>query len=76
MSVRRIPLAHLLDGPYKNAMRIFQYDPFSVIPKEQCTVGALRAEVEGHDVSTRSYDTGRFEKSAPDLMDLQARATA
>jgi len=28
-----------------NAMRIFQFDPFSVRPKEKCTVGALRAEV-------------------------------
>jgi hypothetical protein len=30
-----------------NAMRRFHYDPFSVIPKEQCTVGALRAQAEG-----------------------------
>jgi predicted TIM-barrel fold metal-dependent hydrolase len=28
-----------------NAMRIFGYDPFSVRPREQCTVGALRAGV-------------------------------
>ncbi len=30
---------------------------------EQCTVGALRAEAGDHDVSIRSRDTGRFEKS-------------
>ena len=30
-----------------NAMRRFQYDPFSVIPRENCTVGALRAQAEG-----------------------------
>jgi hypothetical protein len=39
-------------------------------------VQALRDEVAGHDVSERSFDTGRFEKSRPDLMELQARATA
>ena len=44
--------------------------------REKCTVAALRAEVEGHDVSEKSYDTGRFEKSSPDLGELQANATA
>ncbi len=32
---------------HENAMRIFRYDPFAHRPKEQCTVGALRAEA--HD---------------------------
>ncbi|MBV5334100.1 amidohydrolase, partial [bacterium] len=27
-----------------NAMREFSYDPFSVLPREQCTVGALKAK--------------------------------
>ena len=61
---------------HENAMAWYHFDPYAIRAKEQCTVGALRAEVEGHDVATRSFDTGRFEKSAPDLMDLQARATA
>lgn len=30
---------------HENAMRIYQYDPFASRAKEQCTVGALRAEV-------------------------------
>src|SRR4051812_4753801 len=34
-----------------NAMRFFQYDPFAIRPREQCTVGALRAEAVGWDVS-------------------------
>ena len=29
-----------------NAMRVFQFDPFAVRPRERCTVGALRAEVD------------------------------
>ena len=35
-----------------NAMRHFRYDPFTALGgKENCTVGALRAEAVGHDVS-------------------------
>jgi hypothetical protein len=37
-----------------NAMRHFGYDPFSVIPKDECTVGALRRRAVGHDVSVQS----------------------
>jgi predicted TIM-barrel fold metal-dependent hydrolase len=34
-----------------NAMGFYRFDPFSIRPRERCTVGALRAEAEGHDVS-------------------------
>jgi predicted TIM-barrel fold metal-dependent hydrolase len=34
-----------------NAIRLFSYDPFSDTPREECTVGALRAKAAGHDVS-------------------------
>jgi predicted TIM-barrel fold metal-dependent hydrolase len=37
-----------------NAIRNFNYDPFSVIPKEECTVGALRRQAAGHDVSIKA----------------------
>jgi predicted TIM-barrel fold metal-dependent hydrolase len=36
---------------HENAMRLFSFDPYSLRSKERCTVGALRAEAEGHDVS-------------------------
>jgi predicted TIM-barrel fold metal-dependent hydrolase len=36
---------------HANAMRLFSYDPFSHLPREQSTVGALRRQAEGHDVS-------------------------
>jgi hypothetical protein len=39
---------------HQNAMRIFDYDPFAHVPKEQATVGALRARAAGHDVAERS----------------------
>jgi hypothetical protein len=34
-----------------NAMRLFSYDPFSTRPRDECTVGALRRNAEGHDIS-------------------------
>ena len=34
-----------------NAMKHFQFDPFSVRPREKCTVAALRAEAADVDVS-------------------------
>jgi predicted TIM-barrel fold metal-dependent hydrolase len=39
---------------HENAMRFFRFDPYSIRPKERCTVGALRAEAIGHDVSPKS----------------------
>jgi hypothetical protein len=39
---------------HENAMRWYQFDPFSHVPKDQATVGALRASVPDHDVSTQS----------------------
>jgi len=36
---------------HANAMRLFSYDPFSIRPRQDCTVGALRREAIGHDVS-------------------------
>ncbi len=36
-----------------NAMRLFHYDPFSRIPREQATVGALRALATGVDTSPK-----------------------
>jgi predicted TIM-barrel fold metal-dependent hydrolase len=38
---------------HENAMRHYQFDPFSIRPKEQCTVAALRAEATDVDTVTR-----------------------
>jgi predicted TIM-barrel fold metal-dependent hydrolase len=61
---------------HENALRWYQFDPFARRPRERCTVSTLRAEVAGHDVATRAYDTGRFEREQISLAELQARATA
>ena len=50
---------------HENAMRWYHFDPFAIRPKEQSTVGALRGEASGHDVSIRAFDTGRVEKTVP-----------
>jgi predicted TIM-barrel fold metal-dependent hydrolase len=41
---------------HENAMRLFAFEPFGRRTREQCTVGALRAEAEGWDVSVRDID--------------------
>ena len=44
---------------WRNAARHFQYDPFKHIPKEQCTVGALRAQAKGVDLTPRVGGGGK-----------------
>ncbi len=63
---------------YENAMRWYSYDPFAHRAKQDCTVGALRAEAQGHDVAIRSFDQGRFEitHNGADLGALAKKATA
>jgi hypothetical protein len=63
---------------HENAMRWYSFDPFAHRPREECTVGALRAEAGDWDVSTRSYDKGRFEirHTGTDLATLAKQATA
>ena len=38
---------------WQNVQRHFQYDPFKHIPREQCTVGALRAQAKHVDLTVR-----------------------
>ena len=73
-----VPKADLDKITYQNAMRWYSYDPFAAVPKEQATVAALRAKAAGHDVSERSYDKGRFERTrkGADLGKLAERASA
>jgi predicted TIM-barrel fold metal-dependent hydrolase len=58
-----VPAAELDKITYQNAMRWYSFDPFSFRPRDKSTVGALRAEVSGHDVSIQSRDKGRFAKT-------------
>ncbi len=59
---------------HANAIRHFSFDPFSVRPKEECTVGALRRRAAGHDVSI----VAKGRRGGPHLTkasDLAAAAT-
>jgi predicted TIM-barrel fold metal-dependent hydrolase len=40
---------------HENALRSFRLDPFARIPRERCTVGALRAQARDVDLSLRSH---------------------
>jgi predicted TIM-barrel fold metal-dependent hydrolase len=53
-SLSGIPDDEVEKMTHLNAMRVFQFDPFAVRPKEECTVGALRAEASDVDTSIRS----------------------
>ncbi len=53
---------------HANAMRLFDYDPFTTLGgRQNCTVGALRAQAEGWDVSVVSRG---IKASATGAMDL------
>jgi predicted TIM-barrel fold metal-dependent hydrolase len=60
---------------HENAMRLYHFDPFSIRPKALSTVGALRSEVNGHDVAIHSYETGRHRTKSGTTID-QLRPTA
>jgi predicted TIM-barrel fold metal-dependent hydrolase len=49
---------------HRNAMRIFQYDPFRHIPEDQCTVGALRSQAGDVDLGYLSSERLKKEGDA------------
>ncbi len=60
-----------------NAMEWYSYSPFDNLSREECTVGALRARAEGHDVSIKSVLTGRHAgEEKISLKDFAARASS
>lgn len=50
-SIRHLPPSTIDKVTHLNAMRELHYDPFSVLEREQCTVGALRSQASHIDVS-------------------------
>ena len=73
-SLDGVPDAAIDKMTHLNAMRVYQFDPFAIRPREACTVGALRAE--GADVDTAIHH-GRKSRSergttAAMLRDLKA----
>jgi predicted TIM-barrel fold metal-dependent hydrolase len=56
-SLAGVPDNEINQMTHENAMRFFQFDPFSVRPREECTVGALRAQAA--DVDLEFKRTGK-----------------
>jgi hypothetical protein len=46
---------------HRNAMRNFRYDPFAHIPREEATVGALRAQATDVDTTPRRFGIPKFQ---------------
>ena len=57
---------------FENAMRWYHWDPFTHIPKDQATVGALRKAAEGHDVSIQALS--KHEHGGANFADFAANA--
>jgi len=53
-SLEGVPDDEIRAMTYQNALRRFRYEPFQHIPKQQATVGALRAQAAGVDTTPRS----------------------
>jgi predicted TIM-barrel fold metal-dependent hydrolase len=49
--LRDLPKSDVDKMTHTNAMRVFRYDPFATISREQCTVGALRAQAKHVDLT-------------------------
>jgi len=49
-----VPDDHIAKITHENAMRWYSFDPFKHVKKDEATVGALRRQAEGHDVSVMS----------------------
>ena len=58
-----------------NAMRHFQFDPFSVRPREKCTVQALRAEAADVDTSLVSRARGQTAKDDNGIVSVTSFTT-
>ena len=58
---------------HENAMRWYSFDPFRHVPKEEASVGALRAKAVDHDVSVMSRST-RVRTPDEKLEGFRARA--
>ena len=56
-AAQAVPDEHIRKITHENAMRWYSFDPFTSIPKEEATVGALRRRAAGHDTSVVSRST-------------------
>jgi ATP-dependent Clp endopeptidase proteolytic subunit ClpP len=72
--LERVPDDEINKITHLNAMRHFQFDPFSVRRREDCTVGALRAEASDVDTSLVSRATGATKQGEDGLVSMSSVA--
>ncbi len=60
---------------HENAMRLYHFDPFKHIPREEAKVGALRKQAEGHDVSIQAL-SNHDKRGGSSFADFTANARA
>lgn len=60
---------------HENAMRLYHFEPFTHIPREQATVGSLRKQAEGHDVSIQAL-SNHDKRGGSSVADFTANARA
>ncbi|MFZ0666011.1 MAG: amidohydrolase family protein [Acidimicrobiales bacterium] len=72
-SANSVPDADVRKITHENAMRWFSFDPFTHVEKTEATVGALRRQASGHDVSVKSRST-RIRTPDEKLAGFRARA--
>jgi hypothetical protein len=70
-----VPDSDINKMTHENAMRWYQFDPFQHVPRDQATVGALRAASAGHDVSIQGR-SHQVISSAEKLQAYHARSAA
>jgi len=75
-SLAGVPDAEVNAMTHENAMRLFDYDPFSVIPRDRATVGALRAKATGVDTQPKPSGKPVVRPTVPiRIVDLAARTS-
>ncbi|MGE2692401.1 amidohydrolase family protein, partial [Mycolicibacterium pulveris] len=72
LKANNVPDDEINKMTFENAMRWYHWDPFTHIPKDQATVGALRKAAEGHDVSIKALS--KKEKTGASFSDFAASA--
>ncbi|MGV0645729.1 amidohydrolase family protein [Mycolicibacterium sp. XJ2546] len=72
LKANNVPDDEINKMTYENALRWYNWDPFTHIPKDQATVGALRKAAEGHDVSIQALS--KTEKTGASFSDFAASA--
>ncbi|NDJ88042.1 amidohydrolase family protein, partial [Mycolicibacter kumamotonensis] len=76
LSANDVPDDEIDKITHRNAMEWYSFDPFAHVPREQATVGALRAAAAGHDVSIRALSQHKHGERQANALAEAARANS